>query len=88
METLGHKADQPGLRGHSHDASQDLMKQYVLARNLPAGGKLWVASFNSRAEANKNVAARPTHEGYVLLDQFNDNAVIWDEGPDFPEEED
>lgn len=80
LETKGHKASQPGLRGHSHDPEQDLMKRYVVARNMPTGGRLWLASFDTQKAANSWVTKQPTENGYALIDQFNDNEILWDEG--------
>lgn len=73
LETKGHKASQPGLRGHSHDADQDLMKQFVVAKVLPTGGKLWLKSFDTREEAAKFVAHTPVGTQHKIIDQFKEN---------------
>lgn len=79
QNTLGHKASQPGLRGHSHDAEQDLMKQFVVARKLPTGGKLWLASFDKRLDAMLDIDTRSLDDRFVIIDQFNDNEIVWEE---------
>lgn len=75
LETKGHKASQPGLRGHSHDAEQDLMKQFVVAKVLPTGGKLWLKSFDTFDAAMSyvivTVATSPAN--YTIIDQFKEN---------------
>lgn len=79
QKTIGHKASQPGLRGHSHDPEQDLMKQYVVVRKLPTGGNLWVASFDTVLTAKRDVLPRSANERYIIIDQFNDNEIVWED---------
>lgn len=78
QNTLGHKTSQPGLRGHSHDPDQDLMKQFVVARKLPTGGNLWLASFDNKADAWDDIETRPTNEMFRIINQFS-NEIIWDD---------
>lgn len=77
QNTLGHKASQPGLRGHSHDPDQDLMKQFVVARKLPTGGNLWVRSFNTFEDALDDILlGHPLAEKYKIIDQFNNETML------------
>lgn len=79
METLGHKADQPGLRGHSHDPENDLMKRYVVATSPKLGyGWLWVASFDTFDEASDYVIFKVGFATLAkIMDQFNNNDTLW-----------
>lgn len=78
-ETIGHTDTQPGLRGHSWDPEFDLLKQFVVGRNLPRGGTLWLASFHTLQEAVDNMLARidalPTEDVwrdmFTIIDQFD-----------------
>lgn len=79
METSGHKVDQPGLRGHSHDPENDLMKKFVVRVGLTnMDGWMWVASFDNQdaAEAYANLKYWETDSEVQIWDQFN-NEIIW-----------
>lgn len=76
LETRGHKVSQPGLRGHSHDPAQDLMKQFVLAQKLK-NGLLWLESHDTKVAAMRASIQRDPHVDLVILDQFDGNRVVW-----------
>lgn len=82
METLGHKTDQPGLRGHSHDPENDLMKKYVVALGMTTKGWwLWVASFDNLVDAGVYIGRNQpvdSDKEYKILDQFTDNETVWE----------
>lgn len=74
-----HTNEQPGLRGHSHDPENDLLKQFVIVEKLPTGGNLWVKSFDTQLEADWFGVAQPITKKFKLIDQFDNNRVIWEE---------
>lgn len=78
MKTLGHKADQPGLRGHSHDPENDLMKRFVVSKKVKHG---WLAlkSYDDQPDANHYIAEQSLMDTFRVVDQFDDNTVVWDE---------
>lgn len=77
-ETKGHKASQPGLRGHSHDPEQDLMKQFVVWRKVP-NGWLGLYSFPTKEKAQLYISGQSLMNTFRVTDQFNGDAVVWDE---------
>lgn len=85
METntrLPHTQEQPGLRGHSHDPENDLMKQFVVFEKKTHGW-LGVKSFK-RAESGVDwVFNQPdaTSRRFKIVDQFNpdnNNNTLWE----------
>lgn len=50
LKASGHLANQPGLRGHSHDPASDLLKPYLLEKQIRTPKrKYWlaIASFDT-----------------------------------------
>lgn len=82
LETKGHKESQPGLRGHSHDPEQDLMKRYVVREALQrSNGYIWVASFSDLAKGimwtlDEDPEGR---RDFDIIDQFNGNVVVFED---------
>lgn len=74
--TSGHLSNNPGLRGHSSDPSQDLLKQFVVAKQVKHGW-LWVASFDTLKEVDSKGYQFPG-SGWRIIDQFNDQ-IIWED---------
>lgn len=52
-----HTQQQPGLRGHSWDPENDLLKPYVFYRAIPGGGWLALASYDTSDEAVERLRA-------------------------------
>lgn len=77
-ETKGHKASQPGLRGHSHDPEQDLMKQFVVWKKVKYGW-LGVKSYVDQGSAQHFIAQQNLLDTFRITDQFNGDTVVWDE---------
>lgn len=69
METQGHLTTNPGLRAHSVDPDNNLMKRFVVAYH-PKGGFGWVESisFDSYVEAMD----------YLCENIFDNQAQVFD----------
>lgn len=75
-ETRGHLAEQPGLRGHSHDPNEDLMKQFVVC--VKGYGWLWIKSFHTESEAIDFALLNvDLDQETKIIDQFNNNQKVW-----------
>lgn len=77
-----HTDSQPGLRGHSHDPENDLLKRFVVMQGLNTKNWwMWVASFNTQREALHWLLEddENSEKEYRIIDQFNDNKIIWSE---------
>lgn len=84
LETQPHKQDQPGLRGHSHDPEQDLLKQFVIAEKRKGGGYLWLSSYKNELDAGIALLSLPQNIEYVIIDQFNKeepNKIVFEDLP-------
>lgn len=69
------RSTQPGLWAHSHDAESDLLKRYVIAKQMPVG-RLWLSSYADFGDALSALPAWSENETYYILDQFNNNKEL------------
>jgi hypothetical protein len=65
-----HTAAQPGLRGHSWDPENDLLKKFLVVRAIPGGGWLGMASFHTDPEAQAYIRDADGTHTYRVDTQF------------------
>lgn len=75
-----HTQEQPGLRGHSHDPENDLLKQFVVYEKVSHG---WLAlkSFNRSESGVDWVFNQKDQESrnFKIVDQFDNDRLLWEE---------
>lgn len=80
METQGHLTTNPGLRAHSVDPDNNLMKRYVIAYHPPGGiGWIWERSFDTIREAYEAACVGTmTDKPIQIIDSKTDEVLYED----------
>lgn len=68
QEIKGHTTEQPGLRGHSHDPENDLLKRFVVAKKVKHGW-LWLQTFNTMQEAGEYAWTLELDTEFKIMDR-------------------
>jgi hypothetical protein len=77
-ETIGHKADNPGLRGHSY-SDDNLLKRFLVFQWTDSG-RLGVKSYDTEQECYIWLLTQPDETLFQIVDQFSKtNTVVYDE---------
>jgi len=77
MATLGHIAEQPGIRGHSF-SEDNLLKQYLVFEHVESG-RLAVKSFEKLEDAFEWIMEQPETVEFLIKDQFDKDKIIYNE---------
>ena len=77
MDTKGHLINQPGLRAHSVDPDNNLMKRYVVAYHPPGGiGWIWERSFHTLRFAEEYWWNGKPNVTYRIIDTKDNDRVV------------